>query len=61
MQDIWLARSANPARETAYDLVAVRKQDGVLFNIDSQAANTVTLEWLRRQPWDEYTYGESRV
>ena len=62
---VWLSRSGNPARKTAYDLIAVRKENGVLFNIDSQAANTVTLEWLRRQEWDEirpeYTYGASRV
>ena len=41
--EVWLARSDNPARKTRYDLIAVRKQDGVLYNIDSQAANTVTL------------------
>ena len=63
--EVWLARSDNPARKTQYDLIAVRKKNGVLFNIDSQAANAVTLEWLRRQDWDEirpeYTYGSSRV
>ena len=63
--EVWLTRSGNPERKTKYDLVAVRKQNGVLFNIDSQAANAVTLEWLRRQDWDEihpeYTYGASRV
>ena len=42
--EVWLARSDNPARKTRYDLIAVRKRDGVLYNIDSQAANTVTLE-----------------
>ena len=63
--EVWLTRSGNPARKTKYDLVAVRKGNGILFNIDSQAANTVTLEWLREQEWDEirpeYTYGVSRV
>ena len=63
--EVWLVRSDNPARKTRYDLIAVRKRDGVLYNIDSQAANTVTLEWLRRQDWDEirpeYRYGASRV
>lgn len=63
--EVWLTRSGNPERKTKYDLIAVRKQNGVLFNIDSQAANTVTLEWLRRQDWDEirpeFTYGDSRV
>ena len=37
----------------------------MLFNIDSQAANAVVLEWLRQQNWDEirpeYAYGASRV
>ena len=63
--EVWLARSDHPARKTKYDLIAVRKNNGVLFNIDSQAANTVAFEWLRRQDWDEirpeYTYGSSRV
>ena len=63
--EVWLTRSGNPERKTKYDLIAVRKQTGVLFNIDSQAANAVTLEWLRKQFWDEirpeYTYGSSRV
>lgn len=63
--EVWLTRSGNPSRKTKYDLVAVRKGNGILFNIDSQAANTVTLEWLREQEWDEirpeYTYGASRV
>ena len=63
--EVWLTRSANPARKTKYDLIAVRKENGVLFNIDSQAANAVTLEWLRGQEWDEirpeHTYGASRV
>ena len=62
---VWLTRSGNPERKTKYDLVAVRKENGVLFNIDSQAANVVALEWLRRQNWDEihpeHTYGASRV
>ena len=39
--EVWLTRSANPARKTQYDLVTVRKENGVLFNIDSQAANVV--------------------
>ena len=63
--EVWLTRSGNPARKTAYDLVAVRKENGMLFNIDSRAANVVALEWLRQQDWNEirpeYTYGSSRV
>ena len=63
--EVWLTRSGNPERKTKYDLIAVRKQNGMLFNIDSQAANAVVLEWLRQQDWDEirpeYAYGASRV
>ena len=32
--EVWLTRSGNPERKTKYDLIAVRKQNGVLFNID---------------------------
>ena len=63
--EVWLTRSGNPARKTKYDLITVRKENGILFNIDSQAANAAVLEWLRGQAWDEirpeYTYGASRV
>ncbi len=63
--EVWLTRSGHPGRKTEYDLIAVRKRNGVLFNIDSQAANAVALEWLRGQRWDEvrpeYTFGNSRV
>lgn len=64
-----LAKADNPARKTAYDLVAVYKNgdegDGWLFNIDSQAPNQVVAEWLEAQDYDlvrpEYTFGNSRV
>ena len=49
----------------AYDLVALRKSTGSLFNIDSQASNKVVAEWLAKQSYDsvaaEYTYGDSRI
>lgn len=65
---VYLEKSANPARKTAYDLIAVEKGE-MLINMDSQAPNRVFGEWatagefladakaLRR----EYTYGESRL
>lgn len=63
--EVWLNKSNNPARKTKYDLVAVRKDTGVLFNIDSQAPNAVTGEWLARQGFDkilpEYRFGQSRI
>ena len=63
--EVWLAASGNPLRKTAYDLVTVRKTNGVLFNIDSQAPNRVAYDWLRSQDFDrivpEYAYGASRV
>lgn len=42
---VYLERSGNPARSTAYDLVAVDK-DGRLVNMDSGAPNKVVGEWL---------------
>ena len=45
--------------------MAVRKSDGVLYNIDSQAPNKVVKEWLDKQDYTkvipEYTYGDSRI
>ena len=63
--EVWLAKSDNPARKTKYDLIAVRKSTGVLFNIDSQAPNAAAGEWLARQGFDrvipEYRFGQSRI
>ena len=63
--EVFLSVSGNPARKTKYDLIAVRKSTGVLFNIDSQAPNRVAGEWLSRQAFDrvvpEYRYGASRL
>lgn len=65
-----LERSDNPARKTAYDLIAVYKKGLGLVNIDSQAPNKVVYEWLSCgrnmlghpdyiKP--EYTIGNSRI
>ena len=63
--EVWLTGSDNPLRKTRYDLVAVRKENGMLINIDSQAPNKVAYEWLTGQGFDkitpEYTYGNSRI
>ena len=63
--EIWLTASGNPLRKTRYDLIAIRKANGRLFNIDSQAPNRVAYEWLKEQGFDrivpEYPYGNSRV
>ncbi len=63
--EVWLAPGENPARKTAYDLIAVRKKNGVLFNIDSLAPNRVAGEWLAGRGFDriqpEYAWGASRV
>ena len=63
--DVWLTTPGTPDRKTKYDLVAVRKDTGNLFNIDSQAPNKVVKEWLQLQDYDvvipEYTYGDSRI
>lgn len=65
---VWLEKSGNPARKTAYDLIAVEK-GGRLVNMDAQAPNRVFGEWaatcdvfgqvLAIKP--EYRYGESRL
>ena len=61
--DVWLTAPGTPNRKTKYDLVAVKKGNGLLINIDSQAPNKVVKEWL--EGYDtvipEYTYGESRI
>ena len=44
--DVYLEKSDNPARSTAYDLVAARKGERII-NIDSQAPNKAVLEWLK--------------
>lgn len=41
---VWLTRSGNPKRKTAYDLVAVEKGSR-LINMDAQAPNKVFAEW----------------
>lgn len=63
--EVWLNAPGTPERKTKYDLVAVKKSTGVLFNIDSQAPNKVVKEWLSEQDYDvvipEYKYGNSRI
>ena len=43
---VWLTRSENPARRTAWDLVAVQKGDR-LVNLDAAAPNAVFGEYVR--------------
>ena len=63
--EVWLTAPGTPNRKTKYDLIAVRKDTGILFNIDSQAPNKVGKERLESQDYDvvipEYTYGDSRI
>ena len=63
--EVFLAGVENPERKTAWDLIAVRKSNGLLINIDSQAPNAVAREWLETQGFDvirpEYVYGRSRL
>ena len=64
---VYLEKSANPARSTAYDLVAVEK-GARLINMDSQAPNKAVGEWLKKGLlFPDYTlirpetrYGNSR-
>ena len=61
----WLNEPGTEGRKTRYDLVAVRKSNGILFNIDSQAPNKAVKEWLLKQDYEnvisEYSYGVSRI
>ncbi|MCR5082671.1 MAG: DNA/RNA nuclease SfsA [Parasporobacterium sp.] len=63
--DVWLDAPGTEGRKTKYDLVAVKKSNGLLINIDSQAPNKVVKEWLANKDYDkvtpEYTYGNSRI
>jgi sugar fermentation stimulation protein A len=64
---VYLTKSDNPDRKTAYDLIAVEKGD-LLINMDSQAPNKVFQEWAEQggflpnltQIKPEYSYGDSR-
>jgi len=65
---VYLEKSMNPNRKTAYDLIAVEKGQ-LLVNLDSQAPNQVFGEWVASggflpdvlEVTREYTYGESRL
>ncbi|MBQ8995724.1 MAG: DNA/RNA nuclease SfsA [Oscillospiraceae bacterium] len=69
---VYLCRSDNPARKTAYDLIAVEKirsgQEPLLINMDSQIPNDVAQEWLplsglfsqNARYHREHTHGNSR-
>ena len=63
--EVYLTAPGTPGRKTAYDLIAVRKGNGLLVNIDSQAPNWAAGEWLDAQGFDEiipeYRYGDSRI
>jgi len=64
--EVWLTAPGTPGRKTKYDLVAVKKDNGILFNIDSQAPNKVVKEWLEESGEytyikPEYKYGDSRI
>lgn len=61
---VYLEKSDNPARKTAYDLISVEK-NGNIINMDSQAPNHVFYEWAKKHyPGAvinrEYTYKDSR-
>ncbi|MEG1987931.1 MAG: DNA/RNA nuclease SfsA [Oscillibacter sp.] len=65
---VYLERATNPARKTAFDLIAVEKGD-LLINMDAQAPNQVFGEFARAGKFlpeatavrGEYVYGDSRL
>ncbi|WP_026507961.1 DNA/RNA nuclease SfsA [Butyrivibrio sp. MC2013] len=64
---VYLEKSDNPARKTAYDLVAVKKGSRMI-NMDSQIPNAAAEEWIRSGAFKdeivylkrEVVYGDSR-
>ena len=44
---VFLEKSSNPARKTAYDLICVNKKGRGLINMDSQIPNKAALEWVK--------------
>lgn len=70
---VYLEKSSNPNRKTAFDLVAVEKvregKENLLVNMDSQVPNAVAFEWLtgenplfskNAKVKREVTFGDSR-
>lgn len=63
---VYLERSDNPQRKTAYDLIAVEK-GGLMVNMDAQAPNRVFGEFARTydpaavEVRSEYRFGQSRL
>lgn len=69
---VYLEESTNPARKTAYDLIAVEKErrgsSPLLINMDAQAPNRVFREWVEAGNFQkgltllrpETTWGKSR-
>ena len=65
--EVWLTKSENPTRKTAYDLIAVQKGPR-LVNMDAQAPNAVFGEYARggkflpdaQKVRAEVRYGDSR-
>lgn len=63
---VWCQESGNPNRKTKYDLICVEKGER-LINMDSQAPNAATKEWLLggglgeiQNLRPEFTHGDSR-
>ena len=64
---VYLEKSTNTSRSTAYDLIAVQKGERII-NMDSQIPNKVVAEWLKEGTFfhdlvslrPETTYGNSR-
>ncbi|MBE6794044.1 MAG: DNA/RNA nuclease SfsA [Ruminococcaceae bacterium] len=70
---VYLEKSSNPNRKTAYDLIAVEKirenKNNLLVNMDSQVPNVIAYNWLKGENplfsenakiRREVTFGDSR-
>lgn len=66
--EVYMEKSGNPQRKTAYDLIGVKKGE-LLINMDSQAPNKAVKEWLEEEVYfkhvtfikPECKYGNSRI
>ncbi len=63
--EISLQRNSDPARKTAWTLIAVNTAEYGWVNLDSLAPNKISGEWLEFQGFQhirpEYHFGESRI
>lgn len=56
--EVYLTENHSTKKTTAYDLVVVRKKNGLLVNIDNRAAKLAVKEWLEKQGFSKLIGGQ---